>query len=77
MAIVTATANYPDNLQIELRDVLCFKWGYPELINGQPNPQSKSQFIQERINSKLKEYLKAEYEQGKRDQQTITGIDFT
>ncbi len=76
MATVTATANYPDNLQIELRDVLCFELGYQDEIDGSPNPETKAQFLQRTFNSHFKQWLKNTYEQGKRRQQTITGIDF-
>jgi len=76
MATITATANYPDNLQIELRDVLCSELGYQETIDGSPNPESKAQFLQRTFNETFRQWLKNTYEQGKRRQQTITGIDF-
>lgn len=81
MATVTATATYPDNLQTEVRDVLCFELDYKETIddgNGVqiPNPETKAQFLQKEFNKIFRNWLKNTYEQGKRRQQTITGIDF-
>lgn len=76
MATVTATANYPDNLQAEVRDVLCFELGYQDTIDGQPNPQTKAQFLQQEFNSVFKTWLRNTYKNGKQRQQAITVIDF-
>jgi hypothetical protein len=39
MATLTVTVNYPDNIQIELRDTLAVAWNYTEQV---PNPQFNS-----------------------------------
>jgi len=67
MATITATATYPDNLQIDLRDTLALRFGYQEIINGEPNPQSKAAFIQQFLNDNFKEYLKNQYRYAKQD----------
>ena len=76
MATITVTTTYPDNLQVELRDVLCIEFGYQDIIKGQPNPETKAQFIQRTLNYQFRQFLKSSYEQGKRKQQAITAIDF-
>ena len=65
MATFTATVTYPDAKQADLRDTLATRFGYQATINGQPNPQSKSQFIQALANDRLKVWLKSNYEEAK------------
>jgi hypothetical protein len=77
MATVTATATYPDALQVEVRDVLCFEFGYQDEIDGSPNPETKAQFLQRQFNTNFKNWLKNTYKQGKLRQQTITELDVT
>ncbi len=70
MAVFSATINYPDNKQAELRDTIAFELSYPEVVddgNGGtiPNPQSKSQFIQVKANEMLKDWVSNTFKSGK------------
>lgn len=72
MAIFTATITYPDNKQIDLRDTLSTAFGYQDIIDEQPNPQNKSQFIQSKVNEFLYNWIKNTYKSEKERQQLIS-----
>lgn len=79
MATFTATFTYPDAKQIDLRDTLAIAFGYQDTINGQPNPQTKAQFIQSVANDQLRRWMKSAYERQKEiiAQQAIDRLDAT
>lgn len=89
MATFTATITYPDNKQVDLRDTLAVAYAYPLTVqNGVdqegnpifiPNPESKTQFVQRKINEFLRDLVKNSYKEQKlRDaQQTIAVLDVT
>lgn len=79
MATFSATITYPDNKQIELRDIISLELGYQSTIDdGQggsiPNPQTKAAFIQEKVNEHLKQWIQNMYKAGK-DKQAILLVD--
>lgn len=61
MAQLTITVTYPDNKQIDLRDTLCSAFNYQDLIDGQPNPQTKAQFLTEKCQEHLSTWIKNTY----------------
>jgi hypothetical protein len=70
MAVFSATINYPDAKQVELRDTLAFELNYQENVDdgngGQiPNPQTKAAFIQEKANEMLKSWAQNTFKSGK------------
>lgn len=61
MANFTVTIIVPDEKQIDLRDTICSALGYQDTINGQPNPQTKAQFLNVQAADHLKIWLKNTY----------------
>ncbi len=81
MAIIIATATYPDNKQIDLRDTFCTAFGYQDMISdgqgGQiANPQSKAQFIQQKVDEHFKTWLRNVYK-AEKDRQTAISTAIT
>lgn len=57
---VVITINTPDNITpAQVVSALCDYWGYQDTVNGQPNPQTKAQFVKGRIALFVKESYKA------------------
>jgi len=89
MATFTATITYPDNKQVDLRDTLAVAYAYPTTVQDGvdqdgnpifiPNPESKAQFVQRKINEYLRDLVKNSYKEQKlRDAQlTISVLDVT
>lgn len=89
MATFTATFNYPDNKQADLRDTLALAFGYNLIIpnpnyilGGQepetiPNPMTKAQYIQHVVNDHLRQWIKNTYERQKQiiAEQSIERLD--
>jgi len=74
MATITATATYADNLQVDLRDTLASAWIYQATIDGTPNPESKAQFIQRKLNENFVSYIKRTYKAEKLNQANKTDL---
>ena len=75
MATLTITVSYPDEKQIDLRDTLASAFGYESLINGQPNPQNKSSFVQQSINEEATRVIKNIYRDEKQKLASLSIID--
>lgn len=78
MAIITVTATYPDAKQLDVRDTLASAFGYTATIDdGQggtiPNPQSKVQFVQSKLDNRFKAILRSIYREEK-DRQTAIAL---
>lgn len=56
--IQTSAKTVDTALAIEIRDAFCDEYGYQDTINGQPNPQSKASFAQERMDNNFVENVK-------------------
>jgi hypothetical protein len=79
MATLTVTTTYPDNLQTDLRDTLAVVFSYQETIDGSPNPQTKSAFVQQKLNENFRDYVKRIYKQEKERAalQTVTDLNIS
>lgn len=70
MAILTVTVTYPDNKQADLRDTLCLALDYQDTIDGQPNPQTKAQFLNIKCQEVLATWIRNTYKAEKNRQAT-------
>lgn len=61
MATLTAIVTYPDNKAVDIRDTLAEAFEYARHIEGMQNPPTKVQFIQQVVNTHMKEWLRNTY----------------
>lgn len=57
MATISLTISGPDLTRAV--DALSTRWGYEPVINGDPNPQTKGEFVRQRIGQWVKSEVRA------------------
>ncbi len=61
MAILIPARNVPSAATVTMVvDAFCNQYGYQTLINGQPNPQTKSQFALQQVDNFIINTVKAD-----------------
>lgn len=57
----TVTINFAnDGMNARIRNAFAAAYGYRDTINGQPNPETKTQFRDRKIKEFIKDIVKAE-----------------
>jgi hypothetical protein len=62
MATLTLTITVPDDKAADLRDAICEQYKYQDMVGGEPNPQTRTQFAQEKWETWNKIMLKNVYQ---------------
>lgn len=57
--MATLSISIPDDQAARVRNSFCAQYGYQETINGEPNPETKAQFMKQKIIQFVKESIKA------------------